>query len=216
MGKTIFNYIIHFEEIRGVDWMSGHRMENAARWKVGTRFLNNPTGEEIWLRIDDGNMGGGGGLTSKPTLSENEFEDMYNLNYNGDTGFTQSRKGKFHYCVFADEIWTGRTGKCFDDRFVVADGHGEVGSLADQSATFMHELGHSLGLHSSDFEGIDNDDSDKPWEEDYDKYENYKSCMNYRYQTDWGTTQCIIDYSDGTHGENDHDDWGNLNLGENL
>ncbi len=32
--------------------MTGHEMSDAAKWKVGTRFLNNPTGEEIWLHID--------------------------------------------------------------------------------------------------------------------------------------------------------------------
>ena len=67
-----------------VDWMRGHRMKDAAKWKVGTRFLNNPTGENIWLHIDarftpmnqrficilgnrfpadDGKMGGGEQLT---------------------------------------------------------------------------------------------------------------------------------------------------------
>ncbi|MFW6375580.1 MAG: hypothetical protein ACOCZJ_00285 [Thermoplasmatota archaeon] len=113
-----------------VDWMSGHRMENAARWKVGTRFLNNPTGEEIWLHMDDGNMGGGESIEHKDTLSEYDFtDDLYNSNYNSDTGFTQSRKGKFHYCVFADEIWTGRSGYCYGDKFVVADGHEWIGDM---------------------------------------------------------------------------------------
>jgi len=35
-----------------VDWMTGHEMSDKAKWMVGTRFLNNPTGEEIWLHID--------------------------------------------------------------------------------------------------------------------------------------------------------------------
>jgi hypothetical protein len=37
-------------------------------------------------------------------------------------------------------------------------------------------------------------------------YENYKSVMNYRY------VHKLLDYSDGTNGFNDYDDWGNLDL----
>jgi len=37
-------------------------------------------------------------------------------------------------------------------------------------------------------------------------FKNYKSVMNYKY------AYTLLDYSDGTHGFGDYDDWGNLDL----
>ena len=163
------------------------------------------------LHIDDGCMGGGEAVKHTRTLSENEFKkDLYNKVYNGNEGFTQNRKDIFHYCICADEIWTGRTGRCSGDKFVLAMSVCDNWPDDNIGSHFMHELGHSIGLHKSDFAGIDNDNSGDFWESDYSKYANYKSCMNYRYQGN------LVDYSDGTHGNNDYDDWGNLDLGENL
>lgn len=59
----------------------------------------------------------------------------------------------------------------------------------------MHELGHSLGLSPRDFEGIDS--------RTYDHHE-YPSVMNYN--REFGQ----YDYSDGTAGPNDFDDWGHI------
>jgi len=39
------------------------------------------------------------------------------------------------------------------------------------------------------------------------KYQNYKSCMNYRYKYK------IFTFSDGSNGKGDYDDWENLELG---
>jgi hypothetical protein len=70
----------------------------------------------------------------------------------------------------------------------------------------MHELGHTLGLFVDNFEGIDNRSCYYPWMKGWWKYANYKSCLNYRYA--W----FILDYSDGSHGKNDFDDWDNLDF----
>jgi hypothetical protein len=59
----------------------------------------------------------------------------------------------------------------------------------------MHELGHSLGL-SGPGHG-----SGK-----HLKYLNYRSCMNY------DNVYWIIDYSDGSHGKYDSDDWDLIDL----
>ena len=72
--------------------------------------------------------------------------------------------------------------------------------------TFMHELGHNLGLFRNDFAGIDNQDTRYPWKEDFWLYGPYHSCMNYRY------TWHYVNYSHGTQGEYDFDDWGNIDL----
>ena len=72
----------------------------------------------------------------------------------------------------------------------------------------IHELGHNFGLLIDDHGGIDNVESVPPWKNSYWRYENYKSCLNYRYYK--SINNCIIDYSDGTHGRGDFDDWSNL------
>jgi len=73
----------------------------------------------------------------------------------------------------------------------------EEGMIIGHGGTYMHELGHQLGLpHLRVF----------PWQPLYWLSGNYKSCMNYRYNFK------IVDYSDGTHGFMDRDEWGNLDL----
>lgn len=79
--------------------------------------------------------------------------------------------------------------------------------FARETATaslFMHELGHTLGLFWDVHNGIDNKTTIYPWLNGWNIYENYKSCMNYRYA--WNH----IDYSNGGHGKNDFDDWGTI------
>jgi len=76
------------------------------------------------------------------------------------------------------------------------------------AGTFMHELGHTLGLHHGG-------DVDLP-----NYKENYTSIMNYRYQVvgvdvtgdkkgDGGTRPAteVVNYSSGGHGTGDFDDW---------
>ena len=65
----------------------------------------------------------------------------------------------------------------------------------------MHELGHTLGLFQHVYGAIDNASCNVPRQKGWNKYENYKSCMNYRCA--WS----LIDYSDGSHGKGDFNDW---------
>lgn len=64
--------------------------------------------------------------------------------------------------------------------------------------TLMHELGHNLGLYPGDHRGIDSY-ALKP--------KQYPSVMNYHRL---GPCDCNYDYSDGSHGPNDFDDWGHI------
>jgi len=170
----------------------------------------------ITLHIDDGCMGGGGQITHQDELAtEDKDGDLNDWNdfYGNNNYFNSDRKHIFRYCIFAHEIDTGKSGRCDHiDLFIVADADSVVNhEIKGQAGTFMHELGHTLGLDDDLFDGIDNDQSDDwtwPWDTDhpYNRYANYKSCMNYRYQTE------IIDYSDGTHGSGDFDDWGHIDL----
>lgn len=73
------------------------------------------------------------------------------------------------------------------------------------SAT-LHELGHSLGLHSWTFPGVDNKMFMQGEEEEFEKtYINYESIMNYYYIF---SRDYLLDYSDGSNGQYDQDDWG--------
>jgi hypothetical protein len=161
-------------------------------------------------------MGGGESIKHTDTLSSSEFQELIDGVYNTDEGFS-GRTG-FHYCVFADEIWNGRSGVNWGLEYIVADGHSYVNhKIKAQAGLLMHETGHSIGLLPGKesqgpgyFPGIDNDNSQNPGDSEYEKYANYKSCMNYRY------TKTIIDYSNGSHGTNDHDDWGDINLAKYL
>jgi len=71
------------------------------------------------------------------------------------------------------------------------------------ASVYMHEHGHSLGLN--ELYGHDTD-SYYPWQIKYWRYRPYKSCMNYGY------TYRLVDYSDGSHGKNDRDDWDTIDL----
>ncbi|HKQ56411.1 MAG TPA: hypothetical protein VJY35_00970 [Candidatus Eisenbacteria bacterium] len=83
----------------------------------------------------------------------------------------RARALAFRYCVFGDNFSTGYSGVCEGegDDFIVT--LGPIGGVdSDKRAgTFMHELGHSLGLQH----GGNDDNRAKP---------NYVSVMNYTWQ----------------------------------
>lgn len=70
----------------------------------------------------------------------------------------------------------------------------------------MHEAGHTMGIDVFNPFGCDNILTSRPWHLCFWIFGNYKSVMNYRY------TFKILDYSDGSHGLFDYDDWSNLDL----
>ena len=74
------------------------------------------------------------------------------------------------------------------------------------AAGAMHELGHSLGIAPWTIGGNDNFSfaESRQAKQDYlDEWGNYKSVMNYYYIWD----KNLVDYSDGSHGYNDQNDW---------
>ena len=82
----------------------------------------------------------------------------------------------------------------------------------------MHEMGHSLGLMPAYSQGVDNltqvGRNNLPKIQKYKAmfaaqkhWDNYESTMNYH---KFG--QYYTDYSDGTHGERDSDDWSYIDL----
>ncbi len=81
-----------------------------------------------------------------------------------------------------------------------------------------HELGHSLGLNPSYHQGIDNYSqvgrNNLPYFQKLQKkyearqyWDTYESVMNYAKFGNY-----VLDYSDGTHGKRDADDWAQIDL----
>ena len=96
-----------------------------------------------------------------------------------DSHFPKALAPFFHYCLFAHDIGlhphdtSGISRGIPASHFIVSLGSwgNSVGTEDEQAGTFMHELGHNLGLHHG---GAD-ESNYKP---------NYLSVMNYFFQTD--------------------------------
>ncbi|HHO57472.1 MAG TPA: hypothetical protein ENJ70_02850 [Thermoplasmatales archaeon] len=126
------------------------------------------------------------------------------------------RHGIFHYLLLVSYGSSRRGGHVFVgfdncDSVLLAceyinDWRLGEGRIVAYATLFMHELGHTLGIFEDTFGGVDNESCNAPWLKGWWKYANYRSCMNYRYAFQ------LLDYSDGSHGANDFNDWGNLKL----
>jgi hypothetical protein len=73
-------------------------------------------------------------------------------------------------------------------------------------SAMMHEMGHNFGIRFGEPIGCDNWFAKYPWQISFWLIRNYRSIMNYQY------TYRIFDYSDGSHGWNDYNDWENIDL----
>ena len=174
------------------------------------------TSHNIMLHIDDGCMGEGEEIPYMERITYNETKEIYWKHFLRNS--TQNpRKGIFHYVLLCSYSATTRGGHSFQgwdnlDMFVLAVQYIRDWRMKERdrevaiASLFMHELGHTLGLFEFTFDGIDNESCNAFWLKGWWIYRNYKSCLNYRYSFS------LIDYSDGTHGRNDFDDWGNIDL----
>ncbi len=177
-----------------IDWMTespthDHRPTAAALDIVVASFaaapVTNPdgsTGIDLHLDYGQGGLWTGGNslahqnriLSPDPMNSSviiwTDFDNIKNAN------MTAARRPIFHYCVFAHEIidFRGISGISRGipaSDFVVSLGNWmfTVGTTEQQTGTFMHELGHNLGLQHGGSSGTNY----KP---------NYLSVMNYTFQ----------------------------------
>lgn len=166
------------------------------------------TEHDIMMLADDGMMGGSDEIPFDDKLGWDELGEIYDEYFlHGDED--NPRKGVFHYVVVCHDmqrVFGRKVGGCNfkQDAFLVASAYvqrwrpREDGMIIGHGGTYMHELGHQLGLdHLSTF----------PWQPAYWLSGGYKSCMNYRYNYD------IVDYSDGSGGgPYDRDEWSMLDL----
>jgi len=172
----------------------------------------------ITVHIDDGCMGGGG--DEIPYVPSGNYGQYGIFSEYYKHKFADNRKGVFRYVVTAHG-----GGWCHPQDFrnyydvivVPCNFKFNVNQLSvaisprvqriGRAVEIIHELGHSCGFTGDYSDGVDNSSAKAGNPPDY-PWLDYKSVMNYDY---FG--QRFFDYSDGTNGEYDKDDWSNLDIG---
>ncbi|UCF49859.1 MAG: hypothetical protein JSU91_08945 [Thermoplasmatales archaeon] len=177
----------------------------------------------IIFHLDIGEVDGGDII---PSDNDSSFEDLLNLyqEYFTHNDEQSWKRGIFHYGLIVDycrpggfgfsgDVWPnwgyGRGTNCFVISKDLIQRKAELLRKSDEyiiTYLFMHEMGHNLGIRFGNPLGCDLPGSGNPLRLSYWLFRNYKSVMNYRY------TYFILDYSDGSHGKRDFDDWENIDL----
>jgi hypothetical protein len=177
----------------------------------------------IVFHFDSGEINGGEVISYD---EKSDFEEVIDIwrNYflNNDT--QNSRRGVFHYAVFVHDqfpkgfafsgdiapYWGYLPGT---NSFVIANTLVEkkTRTLFKSNDTIyasliMHEMGHNFGIRRGNPGGCDNQFTKNPFGLGWYIWRNYKSIMNYRY------TYSILDYSNGSHGKRDYNDWDAIDL----
>ena len=188
----------------------------------------------IVFHIDDGCMGGGELLPFDENVSWDEIHEIY-WEYFMHEDADHWRRGAFHYglITYQCDVYHGFVfgssveGKpVYLDSFQVATKQKEElpfqyplmrlygrKSLNKEyhreiiyASAIMHETGHNLGIFHSNTPGCDNSSGSYPWQRNWWVWRNYRSVMNY------GWMYTFVDYSDGSRGQNDFDDWNRIDL----
>lgn len=177
----------------------------------------------IVFHFDTGQLDGGDIVPYDPQSTFDEVREIWNtyfLHHNPDDW----RRGVFHYLIFVHDqtpkgfafsgdvppYWGYNPGT---NSIVIANTHVEKKSkLPLKTADFVvacmivHEMGHNFGIRFGEPFGCDNRLTMYPWKIGWYIWRNYRSIMNYRY------TYSILDFSDGSHGKRDSNDWGTIDL----
>jgi hypothetical protein len=166
----------------------------------------------------DSSIGGGELLPHIDTISQDSGMMLQFYKWH----FADDRKGIFRYLVIAHN--SGFCHPSVNNRYDSFSADTSPYKMYIRRAAFtqrtqrlllasavMHELGHSLGIAPWTWGGNDNMTwtLGKPQKTEFlDKWGNYKSVMNYYYIFD----KKLVDYSDGTHGPGDQNDWNVFDL----
>jgi hypothetical protein len=186
----------------------------------------------IVLHLDDGSLGGGELIPFTEEILTRDDLSNYYFQYFLHGDINNWRAGVFHYALNVyDAGWAGYV---FDNGYT---GHLDSVQISSKyhenftiqnplynlvrrktfniqsqremlyAAVLMHEVGHTLGIFRGNTPGCDNGKTVNPLQYNYWKYGPYQSVMNYRY-----VYSGLVDYSDGSRGKNDFDDWGRIDL----
>jgi len=185
----------------------------------------------IYWHIDDGRLGGGEIIPFKNIITNTDYSQWYWDYFMHDDSHNW-RRGVFRWCIitynytwakgftFSSDINGLSALDCFSlstkyhemraKIFPIIDGlyrrtfNRELNRANVYAGAIMHETGHTLGLYNA---GVDNGQTIWPWEMDYWRYMPYRSVMNYEY-----IYNGLNDYSDGSRGKNDFNDWAAIDL----
>jgi hypothetical protein len=191
--------------------------------KVKELIKNPHHRRDIIYHIDTGEVDGGDVIPNDNETSFEELIDMYNT-YFLHNGEQRWKRGIYHYALIVDFCRPSGYGFSGDVSPYWGYGPGtncfviNKESMSQRSKSWrkpiqniiahliMHEMGHNFGIRFGNPLGCDNQNSDNPLRPAFYLFRNYKSVMNYRY------TYAILDYSDGSHGKRDFDDWEHIDL----
>ncbi len=184
----------------------------------------------VW-HVDDGCFGGGEMIPYQEIINDGYLSQSYwryfmhqdaqnwrrgvfrwcivSYNYSWAKGFVFFSKigGSFAVdCIFLSTKYIEKRvkqfffiGACFRGTFNM-----ELNRACVYAGSIMHETGHTLAINAP---GCDAPGSEWPWQRNFWIYAPYKSVMNYRY-----IYNGINDYSDGSRGKNDYNDWAEMDL----
>jgi len=208
-----------------LDWMDlGPNGEKSEFPALSKQLLKNPFHRRNYVfHVDTGMLGGGEIFPFDESIDSTELLQIYEDYFIHNDEFAWKR-GIFHYGIYVydcvpkgyafsgdvDPHWgyhPGTNGFMISSNRMERNGRlfGPTVEYFYGSAT-MHEMGHNFGFRYGEPFGVDAQLGKYPWHPMYYVYRNYKSIMNYRY------TYKIFDYSNGTHGILDNDDWGTIDL----
>ena len=167
----------------------------------------------ITLHVDTGNLSGGEEIPSRLFVSYADLISLY-WDYFLHNDLNNPRQRIFHYgliCDYTEGAGFAVVGWDSLNSFVIgaqllAEKHPQYRREQLAMTSAMHEVGHTFGLIVTKYNGIDNHMTMKPIYKEFWIYSKYKSLMNYVY------TYAMMDFSDGSHGRGDFNDWGNLNF----
>jgi uncharacterized repeat protein (TIGR01451 family) len=133
----------------------------------GPSCINDIVTGQPWRNLSSAQM-----LPHQPTLGD-AVNSAFTILSQAGLGLPPERVGIFRYAAFAHNLYQSQaSGIALGYQFIVSLGSwtNQVGTVAEQEGTFMHELGHLLGLQHGGGDANNN----KP---------NYLSVMNYHFQT---------------------------------
>jgi hypothetical protein len=187
-------------------------------------LLKNPFHRRNILFHVDTTHEGGDILPFSFQVSFDDIIDIYNEYFLNNT-LSHWKRSIFHYGIIAYKAFPNGYGFSGDvspymgympgtNGFVISSCIMERNTRRSLTKTLpyfygsaiMHEMGHNFGIRGGNPPGCDVQLSKWPWEIGYWIYRTYKSIMNYHY------TYKIFDYSDGSHGKRDYDDWEAIDL----
>jgi hypothetical protein len=200
--KDVF---VEFDQMKGNGDITINPYPDEAKELLNTTFNR----QNVVFHLDDGILGGGETI---PFGDETTYDDLQNIYWNYFLHQDEDlwRRGIFHYgvMIFKSE---GVAGAAFgSNRFYITyNGHEKKARelFLERNMVYASALMHELG-HTFDFWPVGGHDRDSfyPWQLSWWKWRPYRSCMNYGYM------YSSVDYSDGSRGKNDFDDWDRLDF----